>query len=272
MPARLIGPRRPGGAFYKKRPTVRKPRGPRVSKPVATAVRRIARSVVRKEAETKYVSLTQDLNFNSTISSASECYRLMPDIPQGDDDFQRNGDKVSGRYLYVKGHIQYNASFINTPQVNNYVPPSTVRLLILSQKNIRANAQITSLADINNLLKDNVATGTARAYVGAMTDNLAPINRDLFKVHMDRKIKMKAIYQSSDNTGTGGWVGLPTYYFRCRIKLPKTLYYDTTNGNSPNNFAPFLCMGSVLEDGSSPFSIQTPYRLTFLSTAYYDDI
>jgi len=249
----------------------RKTAKPRLSKPTATAVRKIAKAVVRKEAETKYVSLTQDLSFNSTISSASECYRLMPDIPQGTDDFQRIGDKVSGRYLYVKGHVQYNAAFINTPRVDNYVPPSTIRLLILSQKNVKANAQISTLADTSQLLKDNVATGVARAYVGAMTDNLAPINKDLFKVHLDRKIKMKAIYQTSDNTGTGGWVGLPTYYFSVRIKMPKTLYFDATNGNSPNNFAPFLCMGSVLEDGSSPFSIQTPYRLTFLSTAYYDD-
>lgn len=232
---------------------------------------RVARAAVKSAAETKFVSRTQDLSFNSTISSASECYPLMPPIPQGVDDYQRIGDKVSGRYLYIKGHVQYNAAFINTPRVDNYVPPSTIRLLILSQKNIRANAQVASLADVGNLLKDNVSTGVARAYVGAMTDNLAPINKDLFRVHMDRKVKMNAIYQSSDTTGTGGWVGLKTYYFTARIKLPKTLYFDATNGDNPNNFAPFMCLGSVLEDGSSPFSIQTPYRVTFLSTAYFDD-
>lgn len=234
---------------------------------------RVAKAAVKSQAETKFVSVRQDQSFNSTISGAAECYPVMPAIPQGVDDYQRIGDKVSGRYLYVKGHLQYNSAYLNTPGANNFVPPSTVRLLILSQKNIRANGQIASApgVDVAHLLKDNVATGAGRAYVGAMTDNLASINKDLFKVHMDRKVKMNAIYQSSDGTGTGGWIGQRAYYFTARIKLPKTLYFDDTNGDNPNNFAPFFCLGSVLEDGSSPFNVQTPYRVTFLSTAYFDD-
>lgn len=253
--------------------TTRKTAKPRLSKPAAAAVKRIAKSVVSRASETKFVSLRQDQSFNSSISSAGECYPVMPQITQGTDDYQRIGDKVSGRTLYIKGHIQYNAAYMNTPGANNYTPPSTVRILILSQKNIKSNLQIPSApgVDVSNLLKDNVAVGTGRAYVGAMTDNLAPINKDLFKVHFDKKVKMNAVYQSSDGTGTGGWIGMKAYYFSCRIKLPKTLYFDDTNGNNPNNFAPFFCLGSVLEDGSSPYSVQTPYRVTFLSTAYFDD-
>lgn len=243
-----------------------------VRKGTAKAIRNVVKSVIRKEAETKLVSTRQDQSFNSSISGAGECYPVMPGISQGTDDYQRIGDKVRGRWLYIKGHLQYNAAYLNTPGANNYVPPSTVRLMILSQKNIKSNAQLgTPGVDVVHLLKDNVGTGVGRAYVGAMTDNLAPINRDLFKVHMDRKVKMNAIYQSSDGSGTGSWIGQRAYYFTCRIKLPATLYFDDTNGDNPNNFAPFFCMGSVLEDGSSPFSVQTPYRVTFLSTAYYED-
>lgn len=243
-----------------------------VAKPMVSAVKKIARSVVRKETETKFVSTRQDQSFNSSVSTASECYPLMPGISQGTDDWQRDGDRVRGKYLYVKGHLQYNSAYMDTPGVNHYLPPSTVRIMILSQKNIKSNAQLASPGvDVAHLLKDNVSTGVARAYVGAMTDNLAPINRDLFKVHFDKKIRMNAIYQSSDGSGTGAWIGQKAYYFSCRIKLPATLYFDDTNGANPNNFAPFLCMGSVMDAGDSPFSVQTPYRLTFLSTAYYED-
>lgn len=243
---------------------------PRLSKPAATAVRKIAKAVVRKEAETKFVSLRQDQSFNSAISGASECYSVMPAITQGTDDYQRIGDKVRGRWLYVKGHLQYNASYLNTQLASNYVPPSTVRLLILSQKNIKSAGQLSNV-DVSHILKDNVATGAGRAYVGAMTDNLAPINKDLFKVHMDKKVRLSALSIMSDNTGSAAWTGMKAYYFTAKIKLPNTLYFDDGNGNNPNNFAPFFCMGSVLEDGTSPWSVSTPYRVTFLSTAYFED-
>ena len=141
------------------------------------AIRRVVKSVLAREAETKYVSLTNDQSFNSTISGPSEAYPLMPQIGQGTDDFQRIGDKVRGKYLYVKGHLMWNASFINAVGVNNYVPPSTCRILILSQKNVKSNLQISTDVDTPHLLKDNVGTGVARAYVGVMRDNLAPITR-----------------------------------------------------------------------------------------------
>lgn len=241
----------------------------KLSKTANTAVAKAVKSVLRRQTETKFSSVTQDLSFNSTITSASECYALMPRITGGTNDNQRIGDKITGRYLYIKGHLQYNASFINATG-NNYVPPSTCRILILTQKQVKANSQMGTI-DTAHLLKDNVGTGVARAYVGTMTDNLAPINKDLFKVYMDKKVRLRAIHQLSDGTGTGMMNGLPTIYWSCRIKLPKTLTFDDSNGDFVNNFCPFICMGSVLEDGTSPWSASTPYRLTFLSTAYYED-
>jgi len=176
----------------------KKSRKPRVSRPTAQAVRAIAKSVIRKEAEDKFVSVAQDQSFNSTITSPAECYPVMPAISIGTGDFQRIGDKVRGKYLYVKGHIQYNKSYIDNPLVNNYLPPSTVRVMILSQKNIKCSNLISSRVDTQHLLKDNIATGTARPYNGSMMDNLSPINKDLFTVHFDKKVKMDALYQTSD--------------------------------------------------------------------------
>jgi len=249
----------------------------RVSKPMTSAVRAIAKSVVRKETEDKYVSFEHVSLHNSSISAATECYPLFPAVPQGVDDYQRIGDRIRGKYLYVKGFIQYSDDYLNTPNVQQYLPPSTVRVLVLSQKDIKTATDVQTNADVSHLLKDNVGTGTARPYTGATWDNLAPINKDLFKVHMDRKIKMNWVQHYVSNPA-GGNLGTSvasgndrTKYFYCRIKAPATLTFDTRNGDFANNFSPFICIGATCDDGQNPWSLNNPYRLVVQSTLYFED-
>lgn len=244
-------------------PAVRRPRT-RLSKPIATAVRAIAKSAVSRANENKFVGVQSIQNYNDTISSPADCFPLMPQISLGTGDFQRIGDKVKGKYLYVKGMVQYGVGTAN-------YPPKTVRCLILSQKNLKTSSQVTTSADVAHLLKDNIGTGTARGYTGTMFDNLAPINRDLFHVYMDRKFKFKlradaTVAQSATTEGTN-----PTRYFRCRIKLPNTLTFDDGNANIPNNFAPFFCMGATADDNSGPTVVGTPWQVQVQSIAYYED-
>lgn len=238
------------------------------------AVRAIAKSVVRKEAEDKFVSSQGSVLFNSTISSASECYTVVPQVTLGTGDYQRIGDKIRGKYLYVKGYVQLDNDYINNLSGFQWIPPFTGRVMILSQKNIKVGTDVNTRADVAHLLKDNVGTGTARAYTSTVLDNLAPINKDLFKVHMDRKFKFSWVSKIQNNLGTDNShaVGQErTKYFTCRIKLPSTMTFDDGNGDWPNNFAPFLCFGAVNDDGTSPYTVGTPYRVGWLSTMYYED-
>lgn len=244
----------------------------------AKAVRQIAKSVVSKAAEDKFVSVSTMTSHNSTISSAAECYPMVPQITQGNGDFQRIGDKVRGKYLYIKGMVQYNTAYLDLLSTGQttFVPPATLRVLILSQKNIKVGSEVSTAADVAHLLKDNVGTGTARAYTSGVFDNVAPINKDLFRVHMDKKIKLNFrdtnYFAGGGNAVQAGMVGNDrTKYFSCRIKCPATLTFDDGNGNWPNTFAPFLCMGGVNDDGSAPYTVGTPYRLTALSTLYFED-
>jgi len=236
------------------------------------AVAQIAKAAVRKEAEDKFVSVNMSQQFNSSISSASECYPLCPQVPKGTDDFQRIGDKIRGKYLYIKGFAQFHYD----PAANlPVIPPATLRVMILSQKNIKVQSEVQSRADVAHLLKDNTATGTARAYTGGIYDNLAPINKDLFKVHMDKKIR----FNWQNLQGNSG--GVPnvewqtgnnlTRYFTCRIKAPATMTFDDGNVDSPNNFAPFICVGAVNDDGTSPWTLSTPWLVTAQSVLYYED-
>lgn len=252
----------------------RKFRKSKLSKPTASAVRKIAKSVVKREAEDKFISSQGAVLFNSRISSASECYPLLPQITVGTGDFQRIGDKVRGKYLYVKGYVQLDQYYLDNTTGTQYLPPFTVRAMILSQKNIKVGSEVSTRVDVAHLLKDNIATGTARPYDGDLLDNLAPINKDLFRVHMDRKFKFSWVARGdltvSGDTGYG--VGQErTKYFTVRIKLPATMTFDDGNGNWVNNFAPFLCIGFVNDDGTAKYTVGTPLRVGWLSTAYYED-
>lgn len=238
-----------------------------------SSVRKVVRDVVKSEAETKYTSSAQTRQFNSSISSAGECYPLVPQVPQGDGDWQRTGEKISPKYLIVKGKLQYYNSI--TSQA--YVPPSTVRLMILSQKNIKVSSAVQTAADVAHLLKPNAGTGVAYDYTGGSVDNLTPINRDLFTVHMDKKIKLNWMNRqnfTSLGDPTVEWqVGNDrTKYFYCKIKCPKTLTFDDGNGDYPNNFAPFICVGGVNDDGTSAWSANTPYNVAWMSTLYFKDM
>lgn len=249
---------------------------PRLSKPAATAVSKVVKRVMSRGTETKYVSSQQDLSFNSTISSAAEAYPLCPAVPQGTDDYQRIGDKIKGKYLIIKGKVQYNTGFLDTAGTQ-FIPPSTCRVMILSQNNVKTSGDVLAgRVDVAHLLKDNVGTGAARPYSGTQYDNLAPINKDLFKVHMDKKIRLNWINHQIVVTDPGVSISHDvgndrTKYFYCKIKLNKSMKFDDGTGNFPNAFAPFLCFGGVCDDGSSPWTASTPYRVTFSSTLYFQD-
>lgn len=207
--------------------------------------------------------------FNQTISSASECYRIVPDVTEGTDGHQRVGDKIRGKYLIVKGHIQIDDSYKDT-----YLPPSTLRVMILAQRNIKSSVDL-SRVDIGHILKDNIGTDVGRAFGGNMFDTLAPLNKDQFVVYMDKKFKMR------EHMAAGlGTTGTPvvvqgtqrTITFVKKIKVPATLHFDDNTGNTPNNFAPFFCMGAVSDDNSGAISLSTPYRATILSELYFTDV
>lgn len=257
---------------YKKRST-RKPRN------MQATMRRIAKQVISREAEDKFSSMTTNTTHNSSISGGTECYALTPQVSQGDRDNQRIGDKIRGKYMYIKGFIQYDKTYLDVVgTASQYIPPTTARVLILSQKNIKVASEVQSRASVQYLLKDNVGTGIARSYSGAPFDNLAPINKDLFRVHMDKKIKfnwVNKILNSSSGVDTRTDILTPgndrTKYFSCRIKCSRTLTFDDFNGDYPNTLAPFVCMGAVCDDGTSPYTLGQPYKMTILSTLYYED-
>lgn len=226
----------------------------------------IVKQLIRKDLENKCAGRNVvDAKFNGVISSSSECYTLVPTIPEGTDGHQRIGDKIKPRSFIVRGCVQLDNDYV----AENIVPPVTLRLLMLSQKSVKVGSQTSSSTDIAHLLKDNVGTDVARAYAGGAFDNFAPINKDLFKVHYDKLVRFNwdnRLTPASAAAGTN-----LTKHFSVKITLPATLTFDDGNGDWPNNFAPFFCMGAVCDDGQTPFTASTPFRVRVQSVLYYED-
>lgn len=250
-------------------PTRRRTTRPRLAPRAAKAVTKVVKRVIAKQTEVKHVGQNVvDARFNCTISGPSECYAILPNVTEGTDGHQRIGDKIRPKYLIVKGKLMYDTS-----QAGSYIPPNTVRLLILSQKNVKVSSEVSTLVDTSHLLKDNIGTDVARAYTGSDFDNLAPINKDLFHVYMDKKVRMRAQIEKNlgDVAPIIGYATQRTYMFTCKIKCPASLYFDDGNGNQANNFAPFFCLGAVMDDASGAVTVATPWRAVVQSELYFTD-
>lgn len=199
---------------------------------------------------------------NSPIGSA-DCYPIIPDIVKGDDSFQRQGDRITPKSLRVKGLISFSQLLAYGAQKDVYV-----RVMILSQKNIKTGLQIAAGAvDSAHLLRPNLPLAPQVAYDGTTSVAQYPINTDLFRVYMDKTIKLtgtalSAIEQISRFSAR--W----SYTFK---QLPASLTFDEGNGDMPNNFAPFVCVGYSFCDGSPPETATTRILSDTFSLLTYED-
>jgi len=256
MPARLIGPRRPGGAFYKKRPSVRNPR-PRAGKVLTAAIKK----VVKSQAEKKFMNSNQTYRSNSGIN-VGDLVGVIPAISQGVDDFNRIGDKIRPTSLIVKVTLCND----NSAYATHNVPPFTARVFVLSQKNIKSLTGLSGVAT-GSLLR---LSGTEIAYLGGTGDNMLPINRDLFTVHGDRKVH----FAGQSITGvTQTWTqSNKAVSMTFRVKCPASFTYDDAISTTlPVNFAPFLAVGYQYDDGQVPDLVNTNLRVQVEYSVSYTD-
>lgn len=243
-------------------------------------MRRTIKTIARRAVapEVKYVGNDiLDSMFNSSISSGSECYPVMPLVTQGDGDHQRVGDKIKGRYLYVKGYVTYDQTTVASGQSGGPNHPIVARLLILSQKNIKSNNLVQANVRVGNLLDDRIGTDATRSFTGANSyDITAPINKDLFVVHYDKKIRLSPQGLAGAGNSDALWTqGQKAVYFKAKIKTPNTLTFDDSafTAGTPTNFAPFMCVGWAYADGEAPPEPNvTPVHVQCQSTVYFTDV
>lgn len=225
----------------------------------------LMRKMISKEAENKLIGaqVENNVQHNSAIGSADP-QPLIPQITSGTDSWQRLGDRVKPKSLRVRGTVSIADGDLYALQQRDIY----VRILILSQKNLKTGAAVLAGGvDVAHLLRPNFTALQQTNYGGNNLDISLPINTDLFKVYMDKTVKLSLIQDGGlDQVSrlSARW----SYRFK---SLPASLTFDNGNGDWANNFAPFLAIGYAYADGTAPDVVTTRVNSNCYAALSYED-
>lgn len=242
----------------------------KLSDPVKAGVLAVVRKMISRDAENKLIGniVELDVNHNSAISSA-DCEPVIMEIQPidstaGSTARQRIGDKVKPKSLKVKGVLSFDSAYLaGTSDIY-------ARVMILSQKDVKTGAQVLGGAvDTSALLRPGFG-GTADqiAFTGLTGDLNYDVNRDKFRVYMDKVIKLVP-RASGGVESVGKYSARWSYTFK---DLPASLTFDESNGDWCNNFAPFLAIGYAYSDGTPPETVATRLISNVYSQLQFEDM
>jgi len=230
----------------------------------------LVRQMIARDTENKAVGWKVEscVAHNSPIGSA-DCEPLLQEIASGTNSQQRIGDRVKPKSLKVHGVISLDNGDLNTSQ------DIYVRVLILTQKNIKVGSQVSAGGvDTGHLLRPCFAGADQQAFNGDTMDLSLPVNKDLFRVYYDRIHKLTSVNVNSGIVGLQSVEANPGYSKRWSYRfksLPASLTYDDGNVDWANNFAPFVAIGYAFSDCTDPDTITTRIKSNTYSILEYED-
>jgi len=204
------------------------------------------KSVILRAQETKFVirppsnyntnTTLQDFTaFTSGITSTNEIYGLIPDVSQGDDDFQRIGNVIQPTSLTVKVNVALNTTQTQSVYADVY---------FLHSKTVKDQSLVNGIQTAQLM---NVGDGTNAPYDGTSYTAMLPINRSEFTVIAHKRILLQKGSNDPNTALTG--TGSPatdtfsyTKSFSQKITLPK-LQYENASKVQPSNTFPFMVVG-----------------------------
>jgi len=223
--------------------------------------------MIAKDTENKEIGwqIESGVSHNSGISAA-DCVPILQEIKQGVDNQQRLGDKVRPKRLRVSGTIALEYNDFTSSQ-NLYA-----RVIIASQKTIKVGSVVAAAGvSTGALVYPAFAGAPSGPFLGGTNQLDHPVNRELFKVYMDKVVKLCPVFETTPSTSTSP---TPLTCFRWSYtfkSMPASFQWDDTNGDWANNFAPFLAIGYAYADNSSPDIIATKLISNCYSVLSYED-
>lgn len=200
--------------------------------------------------------LVEDVNPHNAAITGADCYPLVAQIqPAGsaggsNSSQQRIGDRIKPVSLVVKGRVSFNQNYLPSQQ------PIIVRVMILQQKDIKVGVNMAPSFAAASLLHPGQLGADEIAFSGNLDEIDYPINKNKFRVYMDKKIQLCSgdLAAGTSREQLTQWARGWSFTFK-KKQLPASLTFDTTAGNWPNNFAPFVCLGWSYADGTSPGNV-----------------
>lgn len=224
---------------------------PRRAKKTTPAFNKAVTSIVKKQidrnTEDKKIGWTIDFQQHNSAIGTPDMYPVIQLIPQGDASYNREGARISPKSLVVRGSVNLLSV---ASQPNN--TPLYVRMIIAAQKDVKVSTQTNIQCDAAHLLRPANVGADQVAFSGTLLQLNYPVNDLKFRTFMDKVVKLTPVTDGSVETR-----GTQSYRFVKRISCPKYLTFDTGNGDSPNNFAPFFCVGYAYQDGTAPDVVAT---------------
>lgn len=234
---------------------------PPMKETLKAQVTTIAKRATARAIPNKYIGWqVEALTDHNSAISLGDMYPLVQQITKGDEVYQRDGDRVKPKSLVVKGQISLNPD--NNP--NTY--PMYVRVVIAQQKSVRSVSNYSNL-DPDHLLKPTFAGASEQAFGGSEPQIAYPLNRDLFRVFMD---KVFLIMPTGAATGEARWGAQKRWSYRFK-QLPASLTFDEGNGDYANNFAPFVALGYAYTDGTGPDVLTARIQHSVYSQLAFED-
>jgi len=252
---------------YGKRIAKKSVRGRRVgARKVSKGVRTYVKRAIKATAETKSFI---DYGANQSIAGASASTapttrNLVPQITQGVGKSQRIGNSVSVSSAMIKGRVNilpYNS-------ITNPAPaPVLIKMWLLSSivtnaPNVGTVGAWSSFFDINN---------SSIGFQTTPIDLLFPVNKDLWRVHSTKQIKIGA-------TAASNAIPSPnSFYDNSPMSVPfqfnfgkhiKILKYDDTTAPATNKNL-YVLFQVVNADGSSTALTSAEYH--YVTTINYKD-
>jgi len=198
---------------------------------------------------------------NSGITNA-DLVPLIPEIASGTDGSTRLGDRIKPLSLKVKGTV----SVYENPDTK----PFYVRILMLTQKDVKVGSQVGTSTDPAHLLRTAIPGASEIAFSGNRAELDYYVNDNKFKVLYDKTTLIAPV--TTVGSGAGNSAQFSQFRFSKTIKsLPAHFSFDEGNGNWVNNYAPFFAIGYAYADGSAPDTVTTRISCQAYSRLTYED-
>lgn len=191
---------------------------------------------------------------------------IMPTIPAGSGDANRQGDIVMAKRCVLKYSIRALDTTGNTAGTNPFRgKPFQVRVIVFNHRYANDDYSPTGIIDKGN------TTGN----IDALPDSwLEPYNRKEFKILYSKTFKMCAL--SDTGTTPPTIENSPSQFLnfvakRVSIKIPKRLLFNGNAASSATNFQPKMSICVANLDGTSISNIQFRAQFNAECQVYYTD-